>query len=134
MTAKIGTLCNTTVNLRQLTTVGIVKKLETWVPHALTEKQHLRPLETCKSPQEREADGQQNIQKLEKEFLPNPLYSPELSLTDYIMFHLLGRWLRGKQFPNLDALIQGVRKVFDQYNANFCHHGITSQTRWVKCI
>ncbi|GFT53200.1 hypothetical protein TNCV_4233001 [Trichonephila clavipes] len=40
---------------RYLAAMDAVKKLETWIPHALAKEQHLRLLETCKSLQEREA-------------------------------------------------------------------------------
>ncbi|GFY43397.1 hypothetical protein TNIN_99571 [Trichonephila inaurata madagascariensis] len=39
---------------QHLAAMDTVKKLKTWVPHALTEEQSLRPLETCTSLQERE--------------------------------------------------------------------------------
>ncbi|GFQ96674.1 HTH_48 domain-containing protein [Trichonephila clavata] len=39
---------------RHLKATGMVKKLEIWVPYALTEEQRLRRLETCKYPYELE--------------------------------------------------------------------------------
>ncbi|GFY23798.1 hypothetical protein TNCV_3535921 [Trichonephila clavipes] len=132
-------ICSTS----QSSDIWWLKKLETWLPHGLTEEGVTLSVPGDTGASENFASNNQHwsmsqvpyscmmefdpmfqlvdgMRSRRSEFLPHPPYSPELTRTDYPMFHQLDRCVRGKQLPNKDALIQGFRNVFDQYDADFC--------------
>jgi transposase len=67
--------------------------------------------------------------------LPHPPYSPDLTPSDFHLFGPIKDGLRGKQFPNTDAVIEAVKKWLSQTDSDF--YGARIQRlleRWRKCI
>ena len=46
------------------------------------------------------------------ELLPHPAYSPDLSLSDYLLFHSMAHFLSGRNFNNLNDVETGCRNFF----------------------
>ena len=42
-----------------------------------------------------------NINKLKSELLPHPLYSPDFTPSNYVLFPSLRKWFGGKKFPTM---------------------------------
>jgi hypothetical protein len=67
--------------------------------------------------------------------LPHPPYSPDLAPSDFHLFGPMKGGLRGKQFPNTDAVIEAVKKCLSQTDSDFYRAGIQRLIeRWRKCI
>ena len=76
----------------------------------------------------------QLIRELGYELLPHPLYSPDLSLTDYHLFRDLDNFVRGKIFKKEDEVKNAVETFFSEKSTNYFEKGIERLVeRWKKC-
>jgi histone-lysine N-methyltransferase SETMAR len=46
--------------------------------------------------------------------VPQPPYSPDLALSDFLVFRYLKQHLEGKHFTREDQVIAAVREIFDK--------------------
>jgi [histone H3]-lysine36 N-dimethyltransferase SETMAR len=75
------------------------------------------------------------IQRLGWETLCHPPYSPDLAPSDYHLFHSLDNHLRGKSFPNEEAVRQALTTFFASQPPEFYRTGIAQlETRWQKVL
>ena len=69
------------------------------------------------------------------ELLPHPPYSPDLAPSDFYLFPKLKSHLRGRIFPDNDAVIAAVERFLGDQDEEFYKTGITKlEHRWSKCI
>ncbi|XP_035740328.1 histone-lysine N-methyltransferase SETMAR-like [Vespa mandarinia] len=88
-----------TTILRHLSEIGVVKKMDKWIPHELTKRNKL-------------------------DCLNHPPYSPDLSPTDFHLFKHLELFLRAKQYENEDSLKNAISEFIDSKDQNFFKTGI----------
>ena len=69
------------------------------------------------------------------EQLNNPPYSPDLAPSDFYLFRLLKKELRGKRFKEGDDLKLATEQWLESREENFYLKGIQElEKRWNKCI
>ena len=62
-------------------------------------------------------------------------YSPDLAPSDYFLFRNLKKFLRGRQFPNDNAVKEVVRGYFDTQDVKIFSEGIRSlEAKWTECV
>ena len=67
--------------------------------------------------------------------LPHPPYSPDISPTDYHLFHSLSSHLKDKKFDHLDELKLFLKFFFEDKTEEFYRSGIHSlPNRWLKIV
>jgi histone-lysine N-methyltransferase SETMAR len=67
--------------------------------------------------------------------LPRPLYSPDLTPSDFHIFGPLKDALRGRRFADDDELKHSVREELRRFSKEFYATGIQRLTqRWKKCV
>uniref|UniRef100_A0A183GT96 Histone-lysine N-methyltransferase SETMAR n=1 Tax=Heligmosomoides polygyrus TaxID=6339 RepID=A0A183GT96_HELPZ len=77
----------------------------------------------------------QEIEKLGWELLPHPPYSPDLTLSDYILFPSMQRALAEKEFKNHDEIEIWLSNFFKSQSPEFFKKGIhTLRRRWHKSL
>ena len=75
------------------------------------------------------------LDSLGYEFLSHPLYSSDLSPSDYYLFHNLKRWLQEKRFHTNEEVISETETYFAEFDKSYYSKGIKiSEDRWKKCI
>ena len=82
--------------------------------------------------------AQQTLEKLNElkiETVLHPLYSPDLSPTDYHFCQALDYFLSGKLLKNKDSPKQVLQEFFASRTSDFYQTGILKLvSRWEKCI
>lgn len=69
------------------------------------------------------------------EQLCHPPYSPDLAPSDFFLFRLLKKELRGTRFPDNNAVTQATEAWLDSRPHNFFLSGIESlPAKWTKCV
>ena len=69
-----------------------------------------------------------------KEF-NHPPYSADLTPSDFFFFRNLKKCLRGRQFPNDNAVKEAVTGYFITQEVSFFPEGIRSlEVKWTKCV
>jgi histone-lysine N-methyltransferase SETMAR len=69
------------------------------------------------------------------EQLCHPPYSPDLAPSDFFLFRLLKKELRGTRFPDNNAVRQATEAWLDSRPQNFFLSGIeTLLAKWTKCV
>lgn len=53
------------------------------------------------------------LNELRYEIAPHPLYSPDLSPSDFFLFPNLKKWLVGKRFTSNEMVIAGTEAFFE---------------------
>jgi len=67
--------------------------------------------------------------------IPHPLYSPDLTLSDFHLFRLMKDGLRGQHFPSYNAVVQAVKQWATSAGADFYDSGMQALVHlWQKCI
>ncbi len=76
------------------------------------------------------------IQQLGWTRMPHPPYSPDLTPSDFWLFHRLKRNLRGVRFPSVEHLKEAVSEEIALITALEYHHSILSSwpKRWRQCL
>jgi [histone H3]-lysine36 N-dimethyltransferase SETMAR len=75
------------------------------------------------------------LHKLGFEVLEHPPYSPDLAPSDYFLFGLLKRELKGRKFDDDNELIQTVQKFFKDLPKKVYKDGIFQLVkRWKLCV
>lgn len=75
------------------------------------------------------------LKQLEWETLKHPPYSPDLSPSDYHLFHSMKGKLRGQHFHSEMELINWLEKFFASKSADFYREGIEDLLRrWEEVI
>lgn len=125
--AEILEVSPDTISLH-LKQIGMVKKLDKWVPHELNELFHDNA---------RPHVSKITVQKLHElgyETLTHPPYSPDLAPTDYHFFKHLDHFVRQKQFNKQEAIENDFIEFIDSRNPDFYKNGINLLlSRWQKC-
>uniref|UniRef100_A0A3Q1CG10 Tc1-like transposase DDE domain-containing protein n=1 Tax=Amphiprion ocellaris TaxID=80972 RepID=A0A3Q1CG10_AMPOC len=69
------------------------------------------------------------------ELLPHAPYSPDLTPSDFYLFHKLRAHLSGRHFQSDDEVIHAIEEYLEAQDVNFFHDGIAKlEYRWTKCI
>lgn len=77
----------------------------------------------------------QKLQELQYEVLVYPLYSVDLSPTDYHFFPSLGNYLYEKRYSNQNTVITSFDEFLEQKNTSFLQKGIFNlPTLWQRTI
>jgi len=67
--------------------------------------------------------------------LNHPPYSPDLAPSDYFLFRVMKKLLRGKRFSSDEEVKEAVTTWFEEQSKYFFSRGIKSlQEKWAKCI
>ena len=75
------------------------------------------------------------LHELHFELLPHPLYSPDLSPSNYWLFADLKRMLQGKRFGANEEVISETEACFEAKDKSFNKKGIKLlEKRWSQCI
>ena len=75
------------------------------------------------------------LQELKWEVLQHLLYSPDLTPTDYYLFHSLSNHMRGITFDNEEDLKNWLNKFFDTRPGDFWWNGINKLVkRWEEVV
>jgi transposase len=64
------------------------------------------------------------LEHFNPELLDHPVYSPDLSPTDYHLFAYLKNWLRTQRFNNIEELMKDVKTWLSSQEADFIDTGI----------
>ena len=64
-----------------------------------------------------------------------PPYSPDLAPSDYFLFQVMKKFLRGKLFSSDEEVKEAVTTWFEEQSKDFFSRGMKSlQQKWAKCI
>ncbi|VDM13837.1 unnamed protein product [Wuchereria bancrofti] len=75
------------------------------------------------------------LHELGYELLPHPLYSPDLTPSDYFLFADLKRMLAGKKFGIDEAVIAETEAYFEDKDKSYYKNGIAKlEDRYNRCI
>ena len=67
--------------------------------------------------------------------LNRPPYSPDLAPSDYFLFRNLKKFLRGRWFPDDNAVKEAVTGYVDTQDVSFFSEGIQSlEAKCTKCV
>ena len=81
------------------------------------------------------AKSQAAIRQCGFQQLNHPPYSPDLAPSDYILFRVMKKFLRGKRFSNDEEVKEAVTTWFEEQSKDIFSRGIKSlQQKWAKCI
>ena len=81
------------------------------------------------------AKSQAAIRQCGFQKLNHPTYSPDLAPSDYFLFRVMKKFLRGKRFSSDEEVKEAVTTWFEQQSKDFFSRGIKSlQQKWAKCI
>ena len=77
----------------------------------------------------------QKLKELGYKVLPHPLYSPDLSLTDYHFFKHLNSFLQGKCFHNQQEAENAFYEFIKPQSTDFYATGINKRiSSWQNCV
>ena len=82
------------------------------------------------------AKSQAAIQQCGFQQLNHPPYSPDPAPSDYFLFRVMKKFLRGKRFSSDEEVKEAVTTWFEEQSKDFLFsRGIKSlQQKWAKCI
>src|SRR5215813_13513320 len=81
------------------------------------------------------AKSQAAIRQCGFQQLNHPPYSPDLAPSDYFLFRVMKKILRGKRFSSDEEFKEAVTTRFEEQSKFFFSRGIKSlQQKWAKCI
>ena len=81
------------------------------------------------------AISQAAIQQCGFQQLNHPPYSPDLAPSDYFLFRVMKKFLRGKRFSSDEEVKEAVTTWFEEQSKDFFSRGIKSlQQKWAKFI
>jgi len=81
------------------------------------------------------ANSQAAIRHCGFQQLNHPPYSPHLAPSDYFLFRVKKKFLRGKRFSSEEEVKEAVTTWFEEQSKDFFSRGIKSlQQKWAKCI
>ena len=81
------------------------------------------------------AKSQAAIQQCGFQQLRQPPYSPDLAPSDYFLFRVMKKFLRGKRFSSDEEVQEAVTTWFEEQSRDFFSRGIKSlQQKWAKCF
>jgi len=67
--------------------------------------------------------------------LHHPPYSPDLAPSDYFLFRVMKKFLRGEPFSSDEEVKEAVTTWFEEQSKDFFSRGIKSlHQKWAKCI
>ena len=79
------------------------------------------------------AKSQAAIQRCGFQQLNHPPYSPDLAPSDYFLFRVTKKFLRGKRFSSDEEVKEAVTTWFEEQSKDFFSRGIKSlQQKWAK--
>ena len=81
------------------------------------------------------AKSQAAIRQCGFQQLNHPHYTPDLAPSDCILFRVMKKFLRGKQFSSNEEVKEAVTTWLEEQSKDFFFRGIKSlQQKWAKCI
>jgi len=81
------------------------------------------------------AKSQAAIRQCGFQQLNHPTYSPDLAPSDYFLFRVMKKFLRGKRFSSDKEVKEAVMTWFEEQSKDFFSRVIKSlQQKWLKCI
>ena len=107
-----------------------------WICYKLQEKkEESQELLHDNAPIHSSRETQLAIENLGKKPLDHPAYSPDLTPSDFYVFRLLKKHLRGKQFGDMDNLKATVEEFFNTQKPSFFQSAFHELLmRWKKCV